>query len=79
MRQATFDNHTTTDDHAVHIIGMVSDQRGQQFYKIKDSWFSRGITRGYLYFSKPYFRLKTTAIMINQDALSDDVARKLGL
>jgi len=79
MRQETFDNHTTTDDHAVHIIGMVKDQRGIPFYKIKDSWFSDGITAGYLYYSKPYFRLKTTAIMINRDALPEEIAKKLGL
>lgn len=79
MRQVTFDNHTTTDDHAVHIIGMVKDQRGIPFYKIKDSWFSNGITQGYLYYSKPYFRLKTTAIMINRDALPEEIAEKLGL
>jgi len=79
MRQLTFDNHTTTDDHAVHIIGLVRDQQGQLFYKIKDSWFSRGITQGYLYYSKPYFRLKTTAIMINRDALPNDIAKKLQL
>ena len=79
MRQETFDNHTTVDDHAVHIVGMVRDQRGHQFYKIKDSWFSHGITAGYLYYSKPYFRLKTTAIMINQDALPKEIAEKLGL
>ncbi|UCF65265.1 MAG: aminopeptidase [bacterium] len=79
MRQVTFDNHTTTDDHAVHIIGLVRDQRGELFYKIKDSWFSRGVTQGYLYYSKPYFRLKTTAIMINRDTLPDDIAKKLRL
>ena len=79
MRQETFDNHTTTDDHAVHIVGLVQDQRGHTFYKIKDSWFSRGITGGYLYYSKPFLRLKTTAIMINRDALPTEIAEKLGL
>jgi bleomycin hydrolase len=79
MRQETFDNHTTTDDHAVHIIGMVRDQRGHAFYKIKDSWFSRGVTAGYLYYSKPFLRLKTTAIMVNRDALPKEIAEKLDL
>ena len=31
MRQETFDNHTTTDDHLMHLTGIAKDQTGASF------------------------------------------------
>ena len=38
MRQKEFDNYTTTDDHGMHIVGVATDQAGDTFYKVKNSW-----------------------------------------
>ena len=77
MRQVTFDNQTTTDDHLMHITGLAKDQKGAKFYQTKNSWGVDGKYKGYLYMSAPYVRLKTIAIMINKSALPSDIAKKL--
>lgn len=80
MRQQTFDNHTTTDDHLMHITGIAEDQTGAKFYYTKNSW---GTTDrkydGYWYMSLPYVQLKTIAIMVHKDAIPAEVKSKLGL
>ena len=37
-RQDEFENYTTTDDHLMHITGMLKDQNGTTYYKVKNSW-----------------------------------------
>lgn len=37
-RQAAFDNWETTDDHAMHIVGLAKDQQGKEYYRVKNSW-----------------------------------------
>ena len=34
---------------------------------------------GYVYLSKPYMLYYATALMVNKNALPDDIRRKLGL
>lgn len=60
----------TTDDHGMHIIGLAKDQNGKEYYKVKNSWGQTNDYKGYLYVTKAYVQLKTTAIMINKNALS---------
>ena len=80
MRQETFDNHTTTDDHLMHIVGTASDQTGAEFYYTKNSWGIKDKKYdGYWYLSKPYVQLKTIAIMVHKDAIPADIKTKLGL
>ena len=80
LRQETFDNFRTTDDHLMHLIGIYEDQEGKKFYKIKNSW---GIDDkqydGYYYISQSYFRLKTVALMVNKNALPSKIKSKLQL
>ncbi|MCH8875041.1 aminopeptidase, partial [candidate division KSB1 bacterium] len=38
LRQESFDNFTSTDDHLMHITGTAYDQRGTKYYKAKNSW-----------------------------------------
>ncbi|MEO1712100.1 MAG: C1 family peptidase, partial [Bacteroidota bacterium] len=38
LRQAAYDNYTTTDDHGMQIVGLAKDQNGQEWYKVKNSW-----------------------------------------
>ena len=38
LRQQEFENYNTTDDHLMHITGMLKDQNGTTYYKVKNSW-----------------------------------------
>jgi bleomycin hydrolase len=79
MRQKTFDNFATTDDHLMHIVGLAQDQKGNKFYLTKNSSGTDRKNKGYVYMSRAYFRLKTMAVMINKHALPEDIKAKLGL
>ena len=79
IRQLAFDNLETTDDHAMHLIGIAKDQNGTLYYKVKNSWGSYNKYKGYFYASIPYLRYKTTAIMVNKAAIPDSIRKKLKL
>ena len=68
-RQRTFDNWETTDDHGMVIVGTATDQEGNRYYKVKNSWDTNQIYGGYLYVSEPYFLEKTLAVLVNNDVL----------
>jgi bleomycin hydrolase len=79
-RQRGFDELTTTDDHGMHITGYTEDQNGTRYYLVKNSWGTvKKEMNGYLYVSKPYFRLKTMSIMVHKDAIPTEIRKKLGL
>lgn len=79
MRQETFDNRTTTDDHLMHITGLAKDQNGSKFYYTKNSWGTKDKKYdGYWYMSEPYVRLKTIAIMVHKDAMPAEIRTRLG-
>jgi bleomycin hydrolase len=74
FRQQEFENYDTTDDHLMHIVGLVKDQNGTEYYKVKNSWGTTGErigNGGFLYMSKAFFRLKTISVMVNKDALGE--------
>jgi bleomycin hydrolase len=79
MRQKTFDNFTTTDDHLMHIVGIAKDQAGTKFYLTKNSGGTDRKYGGYVYMSRSYFRLKTTVIMINKHSLPEEIKAKPGI
>lgn len=80
MRQKAFDNYQTTDDHGMHITGMVTDQLGQKYYKVKNSWGTENNgCRGYFYASESFVLLGTTDIMVNKNAIPKYIAKKLGI
>ena len=70
-RQATFEEHSTTDDHLMHLTGIAKDKLGNKYYLIKNSWGEVGKHEGYLYMSEAYVRAKTMAILVHKDALVD--------
>jgi bleomycin hydrolase len=78
LRQQTFDNFSTTDDHLMHIVGLARDQQGNKFYWIKNSGGTDRKNGGYLYMSRAYFRLKTVAVTMAKTALPAEIARKTG-
>ncbi len=78
-RQRTFDNRETTDDHGMVIVGYATDQEGNRYYKVKNSWDTNQLYGGYLYVSEPYFLEKTLDIMLNKSGVPADIAKKAGL
>ena len=79
-RQAAFDSRLTTDDHLMHLTGLLKDQNGTYYYKTKNSWAADSNPfGGYLYMSEPYVRLQTVAIMVHKDAIPKAIRKKLGL
>ncbi|WP_340114350.1 aminopeptidase C [Maribellus mangrovi] len=79
MRQSAFDNYQTTDDHGMHIIGTATDQEGDVFYKVKNSWGDYNKYNGYFYASKPYVTYKTMCIMVHKDGIPQSIREKLEL
>jgi len=79
-RQAAFNELSTTDDHGMHITGIVKDQNGTKYFIVKNSWGTvKKEMGGYLYASLPYFRYKTMSIMVHKDAIPTQIRQKLGL
>jgi len=81
-RQQEFENYNTTDDHLMHITGMLKDQNGTVYYKVKNSWgtdASRVANDGYVYMSEAYIRLKTISVMVHKDAIPKSLKDKLKL
>ena len=80
MRQTAYDNYETTDDHGMVIIGTATDQNGNAYYKVKNSW---GVTaspyEGYYYFSRPFVEYKTMSVLVNKNAIPKEIRKKLGL
>ncbi|OJJ22974.1 aminopeptidase [marine bacterium AO1-C] len=80
MRQETFENYSTTDDHLMHLMGTAKDQNGGKYYLIKNSWGTRvGKCGGYIHASKAYFRLKTVSLLVHKDAIPKAIRKKLKL
>jgi len=69
LRQEQFDNFSTTDDHAMHFVGLAEDQNGKKFYYVKNSWGTENPYKGYLYVSEAYVKLKTISILVNKNAI----------
>lgn len=56
-REEGFDTKKTTDDHLMHVTGIVKDQNGTKYYITKNSWGTeRNAFGGYLNMSEPYVR-----------------------
>ncbi len=79
MRQEAFITQNTTDDHLMHIIGLVQDDNKTKYYLTKNSWGKSNKLGGYIYMSEAYIMLKTISLMVHKDALPNKTAKKLGL
>lgn len=79
LRQEMFDSQETTDDHGMEITGTATDQFGNRYYKVKNSWDTNQVYDGYFYVSEPYFLAKTIDILVHRNAVPKETAKKLGL
>lgn len=70
-RQKHFENKETTDDHGMVIIGVATDQEGNRYYKVKNSWDTNQLYGGYIYVSEPYFLDKTLSVTVNKGAVKN--------
>lgn len=79
LRQAEFENYNTTDDHLMHLVGKVKDQKGNIYYKVKNSWGKDSGKEGYMYMSESYLKLKTISVLLHVDGLSKKTMSNLGM
>ena len=79
QRQAAFDNYETTDDHGMHIVGLVKDQTGKEYYIVKNSWGATNDYQGYMYATKEFVRYKTISLMLHKKALDKNMQKQLGI
>ena len=68
---------TTTDDHAMQIVGMAKDQNGKEYYKVKNSWGASNDYKGYLYVTKAFVQLKSTGILLNKAGIPKATKNKI--
>lgn len=78
-RQKNFENYQTTDDHLMHVTGILTDQKGNTYYKVKNSWGTNLANNGYVYMSQTFAKMKLISIMVHKDALSKDLKNLLKL
>lgn len=77
MRQKAFDNYQTTDDHGMVIVGYATDQEGNRFYKVKNSWDNKHIYGGFFYVSVPFFLEKTLNIGVRKEGVPSAIQKKI--
>jgi bleomycin hydrolase len=79
-RDETFFNYSTTDDHLMHLTGIVQDQNGTKYFVTKNSWgVDSNEFGGYLNMSEEYVKLRTIAFMVHKDAVPAALKAKLGI
>lgn len=72
-RQFRFSNGTTTDDHALHLVGYAEKSNGTWFL-IKDSGSSGHNHKnapGYYFYHEDFVKLKMMTFTVNRDAVKD--------
>jgi len=80
FRQQEFDSQNTTDDHLMHITGLLTDQNGTKYFKVKNSWGTeRTGNEGHIYMSEAFFKLKSISVMIHKDAVPSNLKKKLNI
>ena len=61
------------------IYGLAKDQKGTEYFMVKNSWGEYGKYKGMFYASKAYVAYKTMNILIHKNAIPAAIAKKLGL
>lgn len=80
IRQAGYESFVTTDDHLMHVTGIVRDQNGTKYYVTKNSWGTdRNVFGGYLNMSESFVRAKTIYILVNKNSIPKEIRKKLDI
>ena len=80
LRQERFNNYVVTDDHLMHITGLVQGSDDRFYFLVKNSWGNDvGLDnyKGYVLASENYFYLNTISIMVHKDAVPKKILKKL--
>jgi len=75
-RQFRFSNQTTTDDHALHVVGY-QDREDGTWFLIKDSGSGarNGTSKGYYFYHEDYIKLKMMYFVAHKSAVKDLLGR----
>lgn len=76
-RQLRWSNGTTTDDHALHLVGWVEKPSGAWFL-IKDSGsggHNNVNSKGYYFYHEDFVKLKMMSFTVHKDAVKDILAK----
>lgn len=79
LRQLAYDNKTTQDDHGMHIVGLYQDQKGTNYFLVKNSWGTSNFPKGYLYVSEAYFKYKTINVFLHKDGIPTKIKTNLNI
>jgi bleomycin hydrolase len=79
LRQQLFDRQVTTDDHLMHIVGLLDEKHSGVYYVVKNSWGEVSDNKGYVYCSEAYMRQNTISFTVHKDAIPEDIKRRLGM
>lgn len=79
QRQERFDNWELTDDHGMVIFGIAKDQKGKEYYMVKNSWGETGNYKGIWYMTKNFIVANTMDFMVNKNAVPKDIRKKCGI
>lgn len=77
LRQKSFDNFETTDDHGMVIYGTANDQNGTKYYLVKNSWGTDSKYKGIWYASESFVMHKTINIVVHKDAVPKEILKKM--
>lgn len=75
LRQQTFEDKSTTDDHNMHLIGKAKDQTGKIYYILKNSEGDNELG-GYIYMSKNALLLKTISLLVHKSAIPASIYKE---
>jgi bleomycin hydrolase len=79
FRQAEFENYNTMDDHLMHIVGKAKDQKGNIYYKVKNSLGTQSGRNGFVYMSVSYLKLKAISVLLHKDGLQSKTKKAIGV
>ena len=79
QRQERFDDWELTDDHGMLIYGIAKDQKGKEYYIVKNSWGDTGDYHGVWYMTKNFIAANTMDFLVNKNAIPKDIRKKLGI
>lgn len=76
-RDNLYENWKTTDVHNLQIIGIAKDDRGNKYYKIKDSVSKKNFPSSPIYFSENYFRARVLSVLLHKDGIPPSIKNRL--